>query len=75
MQINQSYSKIASSIKATGSKQFDDGITNYWYLVTFEDGTIAAFGKQQLLDNSVIGRMFNFSVVGMDQVKREGLCM
>lgn len=70
MQINQSYSKIASSIKATGSKQFDDGITNYWYLVTFEDGTIAAFGKQQLLDNSVIGRMFNFSVVGMDQVKR-----
>lgn len=70
MQLNQSYSKIAASIKATGSKQFEDGITNYWYLVTFEDGTIAAFGKQQLLDNSVIGRMFNFSVVGMDQVKR-----
>lgn len=69
MQLNQSYSKIAASIKATGSKQFADGITNYWYLVTFEDGTIAAFGKQQLLDNSVIGRMFNFSVVGMDQVK------
>ena len=69
MQLNQSYSKVVSSIKSTGSKQFPDGVINYWYLVHFQDGAVAAFGKQQFLDETLIGKVLNFSVVGMDQLK------